>query len=88
MDIIILLIVGGITGWLASLIMRTDGQMGILINIVAGILGAFLGSWLFGDVLGFGSAFTAGSFTLLGFFWGVLGAVILIWIMKLIRVLR
>ena len=87
MEIIILLIVGGITGWLASLIMKTDGQMGILLNIIVGIVGAFLGSWLFGTVLGFGSAFTAGSISLVGFFWGIIGAVILIGILKLFKVL-
>lgn len=88
MGIISMLIVGGIIGWLASLIMKTDGQMGILLNIVIGIVGAFLGSWLFGTVLGFGGAFTAGSISWGGFFWGVIGAVILIGILKLFKVLK
>ena len=43
MGIIIWLIIGGIVGWLASLVMRTDAQQGILLNIVVGIVGAFLG---------------------------------------------
>jgi len=88
MGIIIMLIVGGITGWLASLLMKTDGQMGILLNIIIGIVGAFLGSWLFGTVLGFGGAFTAGSLSFIGFLWGVLGAVILIGILKLLKILK
>lgn len=46
MNFIIYLIVGGIAGWLASMIMRTDGQQGILLNIVVGIIGGFLGGWL------------------------------------------
>ncbi len=46
--IIIWLIVGGIVGWLASLIMRTDAQQGIFLNIVVGIVGAILGGFLAG----------------------------------------
>ncbi|HEY0503228.1 MAG TPA: GlsB/YeaQ/YmgE family stress response membrane protein, partial [Lysobacter sp.] len=53
MGIIIWLIVGGIVGWLASLIMRRDAQQGIILNIVVGIVGAFIGGWL-GSVLGIG----------------------------------
>jgi uncharacterized membrane protein YeaQ/YmgE (transglycosylase-associated protein family) len=52
MGIIIWLVIGGIVGWLASLIMRTDAQQGILLNVVVGIVGAFLGGLLFnrGDI--------------------------------------
>ena len=48
MGIIIWLVVGGIFGWLASLIMRTDAQQGIMLNIVVGIVGAFIGGLIFG----------------------------------------
>ena len=48
MGIIIWLIVGGICGWLASLIMRTDAQQGIILNIIVGIVGAFIAGLLFG----------------------------------------
>ena len=48
MAIIIWLIVGGICGWLASLIMRTDAQQGIILNIVVGIVGAVIAGLLFG----------------------------------------
>ena len=54
MGIIIWLVVGGVIGWLASLVMRTDGQQGILLNVIVGIVGAFLGGWL-GGVLGLGA---------------------------------
>jgi uncharacterized membrane protein YeaQ/YmgE (transglycosylase-associated protein family) len=47
MGIIIWLIIGGIVGWLASLIMRTDAQQGLLLNIVVGIVGAFIGGLIF-----------------------------------------
>ena len=46
MNFILMLIVGGIAGWLASMLMRTDGQQGIILNIVVGIIGGFLGGWL------------------------------------------
>ena len=47
MGIILWLIVGGIIGWLASMVMRTDAQQGILLNIVVGIVGAFIGGLIF-----------------------------------------
>ena len=52
MGLIIALIVGGIIGWLASIIMRTDAQQGILLNIVVGIVGSLLGSFLLGRFFG------------------------------------
>ena len=55
MGFLIWLIVGGIVGWLASMIMRTDGQQGILLNIVVGIVGAFLGGWLISPLVGVGT---------------------------------
>jgi uncharacterized membrane protein YeaQ/YmgE (transglycosylase-associated protein family) len=48
MGIIITLIIGGIIGWIGSLIMKTDAQMGLIANIVVGIVGAFLGMWIAG----------------------------------------
>ncbi len=88
MGIIVELIVGGLVGWMASMLMKTDQQMGVLVNIIIGVVGALLGSWLFGSVLGFGSAFTSGNFSLVGFFWAILGSVVLIGILKLLKVLR
>ncbi len=46
MNFIIMLIVGGIAGWLASILMRTNAQQGIILNEVVGIIGGFLGGWL------------------------------------------
>lgn len=79
---------GGIVGWIASLIMKTDQQMDLLLNVIIGIAGAVLGSWLFGSVLGFGSALTAGDFSLIGLFWAIFGSVLLIGALKSLRVLR
>lgn len=88
MSWIIAIIVGGIIGWIASLIMRTDEEQGTLANIVVGIVGAVLARWIFGSLLGIGSAATAGSLSLWGILWGIVGAVVLIAILKAVRVLR
>src|SRR5258705_11370097 len=63
MNLIIVIIVGGVLGWLASLIMRTDAQQGIIMNIVVGIVGALIGGWLLGPLLG-GGSITSGGFLL------------------------
>ena len=78
--IIIWLIVGGIVGWLASLIMRTDAQQGILLNIVVGIVGAFLAGLIFnsGNV-------NSDPLDLSNFLWSLLGAIILLAIVNLVR---
>ena len=55
MGIIIWLIIGGVVGWLASLIMKTDGQQGVLLNIVVGIVGAFLAGWFISPMVGVGT---------------------------------
>ncbi len=84
MSIIIWLIVGGFVGWLASLIMRTDGQQGILLNIVVGIIGAFLGGFLLAPLFGAGTI-NQGDFSLSGLIVSLLGAIILLAIVNLIR---
>lgn len=88
MGFLITVLVGALIGWLASIVMKSDAQQGALANILIGIVGSLLGAWLFGDVLGFGSASLAGAFTLIDLFWGVLGAVILIWLLRMFKVLR
>ena len=82
MNFVIWLIVGGIIGWLASMIMGSGN--GILINIIVGIVGSALGSWLFGDVLKIGGAKQAGNFNIPGLLFGVLGAVVLLFLIGLI----
>lgn len=79
LGIIVWLIVGGIVGWLASLIMRTDAQQGILLNIVVGIVGAFLAGLILG-----GGTINEG-ITLESFLYSLLGAVVLLAIVNLIR---
>ena len=79
MNLIIWLVVGGIVGWIASMIMRTDAQQGILLNIVVGIVGAVIA----GLVLGQGNINQG--LTVETFLWSLLGAVILLAIVNLVR---
>lgn len=73
------IVIGGLAGWIGSKIMKRDSQMGLLLNIVVGVIGGFLGGWLltlFGvDVAGGGWFFS--------FLTCLLGAVILLWIVGL-----
>ncbi|MBT2189012.1 GlsB/YeaQ/YmgE family stress response membrane protein [Sphingobium nicotianae] len=84
MGIIILLIVGGVIGWLASLIMRTDAQQGIFLNIVVGIVGSVLAGLLLSPVLGTPPV-TAGVISLSTIVVSLLGAVVLLAAVNLIR---
>jgi len=84
MTLIFILIVGGIIGWLASLVMRTDGQQGILLNVVVGIVGALLAGFLVTPLIG-GAPITSGSFDLLSLVASFIGAVILLAIVNLFR---
>ena len=79
MGIIIWLIVGGVVGWLASIVMRTDAQQGIILNIVVGIVGAFLA----GLIVGGGSINQ--DINLMSFLWSLVGAIVLLGIVNLIR---
>ena len=85
---IVLILVGALIGWIASMIMNTDEQQGALANIAIGIVGSLLGSWLFGSVLGIGGAIVAGTLSLWGIIWGIIGAVVLIAILKALKILK
>ena len=52
MNIIIWLVVGGLIGWVASMIMRTNAQQGVILNVVVGIVGAFIGGFLLAPLFG------------------------------------
>ena len=82
MNWIISLIIGGIVGWLASILMKTDAQMGLIANILIGIVGSFLGYWLAGLI---GIDATGG---ILRFVVAVLGAVVLIFILRALGVFK
>ena len=84
MNIIVWLVVGGLIGWMASKIMRTDGQQGIFLNVVVGIVGAALGGWFLSPLFGVSTInqnnFSAGSVLV-----SLLGAVILLAIVNFNR---
>jgi uncharacterized membrane protein YeaQ/YmgE (transglycosylase-associated protein family) len=84
LNFIIWIIVGGIIGWLASLVMRTDAQQGTLLNIVVGIVGAFLAGLVLTPLFGVGSI-NSGNFSLPGLLISLLGAIILLAIVNLFR---
>lgn len=78
-DLIWWIVLGGLAGWIASMIMGTNRQQGLLMDIVVGIVGAIIGGYLV-SLVGLGTG---------GFIWSllvaVLGAVILLWIMRMVR---
>jgi uncharacterized membrane protein YeaQ/YmgE (transglycosylase-associated protein family) len=84
MNLIIALIIGGIIGWLASIIMRTDAQQGILLNIVVGIIGSLLGGFILGPILGGGNLLD-GNLDVMTLVVALLGAIILLAIVNMFR---
>jgi uncharacterized membrane protein YeaQ/YmgE (transglycosylase-associated protein family) len=84
MNLIIWLVVGGLIGWVASMIMRTDGQQGVILNVIVGIVGAMLGGWLISPLVGVPTinqdAFSIGALAV-----SLLGAVILLAIVNFFR---
>ena len=84
MNFIIWLLLGGIIGWLASMVMRTDGQQGIFLNIVVGVIGAMLGGWFISPLVGVGTI-NQDNFSLPSMVVSFIGAVILLAIVNLFR---
>jgi uncharacterized membrane protein YeaQ/YmgE (transglycosylase-associated protein family) len=84
MSLIIWIVVGGVIGWIASMLMRTDGQQGIFLNIVVGIVGALIGGWFISPLVG-SATINQGDFSLGGLGVSLLGAVILLAIVNLLR---
>ena len=82
MNWIVTIVVGGIIGWLASLVMKTNAQMGIIANVIVGIVGSSLGFWLAG-VLGLAAYGTIAQWIV-----AVFGAAILIFILKAVGLFK
>ncbi len=80
---IIALIVGGVAGWLASMVMNRDASMGLVMNIIVGCVGSVIGNALAGPLLGIGG--TVQAFSLTGLLIAVAGAVVLLGIVNLIQ---
>ena len=81
-EILAWIIIGGIAGWLASMVMKTDAQQGWIMDIVVGIVGAFIGGFVLSNM---GLANDAGDFNFLSLITAFIGAVILLGIIKLVR---
>ena len=79
---IVTLVIGGIVGWLASIVMKTNAQMGIIANVLVGVVGSMLGSWIAGLL---GLAPTGG---ILRFVVAIAGAALLILVLRGLGVFR
>ena len=84
MNMLIWLVVGGVLGWLASIVMKTDAQQGVILNVVVGIVGAFLGGLVLSPMFGT-ATINQNNFSLAGLMISFLGAVILLAIVNLVR---
>ena len=84
MNFLIWIVVGGIIGWLASMVMKTDAQQGMFLNVIVGIVGAMLGGWLIAPLLGQGTI-NSNDFSLGGLAVSFIGALILLAIVNLVR---
>lgn len=84
MNLIIWLVIGGLIGWIASIMMRTDAQQGIILNVVVGIVGALLAGFLLTPILGSGTI-NSGNFSLSGLLVSLLGSIVLLAIVNLFR---
>lgn len=84
MNFIIWLVLGGVIGWVASLIMDTDAQQGMFLNVVVGIVGALLGGWLIAPLLG-SETINEGDFSLVGLGVSLVGAVLLLVLVRALR---
>ena len=83
MNFIIWIVIGGVIGWLASMVMKTDGQQGIILNVIVGIVGAFIGGWI-GPMLGLGGGINAG-ISVMSIIVSLIGAIVLLAIVNLFR---
>ena len=84
MNFIICLVVGGLIGWVASMLMKTDAQQGVILNVVVGIVGAMLGGWLLAPMFGTGTI-NSNDFSLAGLGVSLLGAIVLLAIVSFFR---
>lgn len=84
MNFLIWLIVGGILGWLASIVMKTDGQQGVILNVVVGIIGALIAGFVIAPMFGTGTINT-NDFSIAGLVVSFVGAIVLLAIVNLFR---
>lgn len=83
-NFIVWLVVGGLIGWVASMVMKTDGQQGVILNVVVGIVGAFLAGWLISPLVGT-PTINQGAFSIGALLVSLVGAIVLLAIVNLVR---
>jgi uncharacterized membrane protein YeaQ/YmgE (transglycosylase-associated protein family) len=84
MNFIIWIVIGGLIGWAASIVMKTDAQQGVILNVVVGIVGALVGGWLLSPLFGTGTI-NQNDFSLASLVVSLLGAIILLAVVNLLR---
>jgi uncharacterized membrane protein YeaQ/YmgE (transglycosylase-associated protein family) len=84
MNFIIWIVIGGLIGWAASIVMKTDAQQGVVMNVVVGIVGALVGGWLQSPLFGTGTI-NQNDFSLASLVVSLLGAIILLAVVNLLR---
>jgi uncharacterized membrane protein YeaQ/YmgE (transglycosylase-associated protein family) len=84
MNFIIWIVIGGLIGWAASIVMKTDAQQGVVLNVVVGIVGALVGGWLLAPLFGTGTI-NQNDFSLASLVVSLLGAIILLADVNLLR---
>lgn len=84
MGILVLILTGGLLGWLASIVMRTDAQQGILLNIVVGVAGALIAGFLINPIVG-GGNIMAGDYSASSIIVSFVGSIVLLAVVNLVR---
>jgi uncharacterized membrane protein YeaQ/YmgE (transglycosylase-associated protein family) len=84
MNFIIWVVVGGVLGWVASMIMHTNAQQGMVLNVVVGIIGALLGGWLLAPLFGTGTI-NQNDFSLSSLLISLIGAVLLLGAVNMVK---
>lgn len=84
MNFILWIIIGGLIGWVASMIMRTNAQQGLLLNIVVGVVGALVAGWIISPLAGI-PTINQDVFSLPALLVSLLGAIVLLGIVNLVR---
>jgi uncharacterized membrane protein YeaQ/YmgE (transglycosylase-associated protein family) len=84
MNFIVWIVIGGVIGWVASLIMRTDARQGLFLNVVVGIVGSLLAGWLISPLVG-AATINQGDFSVAGLGVSLFGAILLLAAVNLIR---
>lgn len=84
MNFLIWIVVGGVIGWLASMVMKTNEQQGLFLNIIVGIVGALLGGWLIAPLLGTGTI-NQNDFSIASLGVSFVGALLLLAVVNLFR---